>query len=132
VAQHQNAAPTFSREDLERLQYLPDHVRQLYATGKLVLPGKGPPRDGSQEQQETPASTSELPGTPEPQPPAKHIQAQHPAATPLTPPAANIENPATNTPLVRPHHLIALLPISLLSLVAIVLSTPQKFPKNRC
>ena len=128
LEQHQNEAPTLSCEDLERLQHLPERVRQLYTTGQLVLPGRAPPRNEPQEQQVTLAPISELPETPEPRPAADHIQAQHPTTPP--PPVADIEQPATNNLLVRPDHLIALLPISLLSFVATVLSTPQTFPRT--
>ncbi len=130
TAQHQNEPPTLSREDLERLQHLPEHVRQLYTVGRLVLPGRGPPRNESQEQQVSLVPIIELPRTPEPQLPADNIQAQHLAIPPSS--AANIEKPAINTSLVRPHHLIALLPMSIfvLSFVATILSSPQNFPRT--
>jgi len=107
--QHQNETPIFSREDQERLQHLSQSVKQLYTDGKLVLPGKGP-RNGSQEQQMAPTQIIELSGTPEPQPPADHIQPQCPA----TPSAPGIKKPANSISPVRQHHPdYFLLPISL-------------------
>ncbi len=111
LIQHQNEAPALSREDLERLQHLPEDVIQLYTTGQFVLPGKGQ-RNGSQKQPLTLAPISGLPGAPKPQPPADNIQAQDPAIPP-TPPAPGMTYSATNTTPVRPYHPIALLPISL-------------------
>lgn len=95
--QYQNEGSTLSDEDLERLQDLPEGVKQLYTTGQLVLPGKV-----SRQQSLTLAPISALPETPEPQPPARHIQVQHPQTNP-TLPASGIKQFATNIPPVRPH-----------------------------
>jgi len=76
---------------------VPEHLRQLYTTGKLGLPGKGP-RDESPEQQTT---LSRLPVTSE------------------QPSAPAIGRPTTVMSPVSPRRLIALLPISLFFFFAI-------------